>query len=60
MFVRDFDPDTIELNEDIRVERAEGATLLSNLPRNIAEFGGHREPRTLLERLQQMARQYLN
>ncbi|MGP6174117.1 hypothetical protein [Corynebacterium sp. A21] len=59
MFVRDFNPDTIELNEDIKVERAEGAILLSNLPRNIAEFG-HREPRTLLERLQQMARQYLN
>lgn len=58
MFVRDFNPDTIELNENIRVEHGEGRTLLS-LPRDLADFAETQEPRTLLERLQQVARQYL-
>ncbi len=38
MTSREFNPDTVQLREDIVVIRKGGATVIANLPRNLEDF----------------------
>lgn len=41
MTSRDFNPDTVQLREDIVVTRKGSATVIANLPRNLEDFSSH-------------------
>lgn len=41
MTSRDFNPDNVQLREDIVVTRKGGATVIANLPRNLEDFKTH-------------------
>ena len=41
MTSRNFNPDTVQLREDIVVTRKRGATVIANVPRNLEDFKTH-------------------
>lgn len=55
MFNRNFNPETVALDEDITVERT-GSTTVLNVPRNLSDFRGEPQPANLGQQLRQFAR----
>lgn len=55
MFNRNFNPETVALDEDITVERT-GSTTVLNVPRSLADFRGESQPANLGQQLRQLAR----
>lgn len=51
MTLRDFNPDTAQLREDIVVIRKGGATVIANLPRNLEDFTTHDNQRGIVGQL---------
>lgn len=55
MFDRNFNPETVVLDEDITVERT-GSTTVLNVPRNLADFRSEPQPANFGRQLRQLAR----